>query len=216
MRIYSVSLCHLKLLEIRHGFYFWGVPGNLDTSLPSPCTPVCLDFHQLIHSPSLQSEDAQIQGMNTVIWGVHSSVQLLSCVWLFATPWTVAHQASLSITNSRSLLKLMSIELVMDPTISSSTIPFFSHLQSFPASASFPLSQFFPSDGQSIGALASAPNEYSGLFSSRINWFDFLNIPRVTMITNTEILYYLICKVKPGRSVLFSPFYFLLLSIWQD
>ena len=42
-----------------------------------------------------------------------SSVQLLSRVWLFATPWIVAPQASLSITNSRSLLKLMSIELVM-------------------------------------------------------------------------------------------------------
>ena len=42
-----------------------------------------------------------------------SSVQLLSCVWLFATPWTAAHQASLSITNSRSLLKLMSFESVM-------------------------------------------------------------------------------------------------------
>ena len=42
-----------------------------------------------------------------------SSVQLLSRVQLFATPWTAAHQASLSITNSRSLLKLMSIELVM-------------------------------------------------------------------------------------------------------
>ena len=42
-----------------------------------------------------------------------SSVQLLSCVQLFATPWTAARQASLSITNSRSLLKLMSIELVM-------------------------------------------------------------------------------------------------------
>ena len=42
-----------------------------------------------------------------------SSVQSLSCVWLFATPWTAARQASLSITNSRSLLKLMSIELVM-------------------------------------------------------------------------------------------------------
>ena len=41
------------------------------------------------------------------------SVQLLSCFWLFATPWTAAHQASLSITNSQSLLKLMSIELVM-------------------------------------------------------------------------------------------------------
>ena len=41
------------------------------------------------------------------------SVQLLSCVWLFATPWTAARQASLSITNSQSLLKLMSIESVM-------------------------------------------------------------------------------------------------------
>ena len=43
-----------------------------------------------------------------------SSVQSLNCVLLFATPWTAAHQASLSITNSRSLLKLMSIESVMD------------------------------------------------------------------------------------------------------
>ena len=42
-----------------------------------------------------------------------SSVQLLCCVQLFVTPWTAAHQASLSITNSRSLLKLMSIESVM-------------------------------------------------------------------------------------------------------
>ena len=42
-----------------------------------------------------------------------SSVQSLSCVQLFATLWTAAHEASLSITNSRSLLKLMSIELVM-------------------------------------------------------------------------------------------------------
>ena len=42
-----------------------------------------------------------------------SSVQSLSCVWLFATPWTAARQASLAITNSRSLLKLMSLESVM-------------------------------------------------------------------------------------------------------
>ena len=48
------------------------------------------------------------------VWCVQfSSVQLLSCVWLFATPWIAACQASLSITNSRSLLKLMSIESVM-------------------------------------------------------------------------------------------------------
>ena len=84
-----------------------------------------------------------------------SSVQLLSRVRFFVTPWTAACQASLSVTNSWSLLKLMSIELVMPPTISSSVVPFSSCLQSFPASGSFPKSQF-SSGGQSIGASASA------------------------------------------------------------
>ena len=85
-----------------------------------------------------------------------SSVQSLSHVQLFAIPWTAARQASRSITNSRGLLKLMSIELVMPSTISFSVIPFSSCLQSFPASGSFPISQFFASGGQSIGASASA------------------------------------------------------------
>ena len=82
-----------------------------------------------------------------------SSVQSLSCVQLFATPWTAAHQASLSITNSRSLLKLMSHELVMPSnrlTLSSS-----SRLQSFPASGSFQMGQFFTLGGQSRGVSAS-------------------------------------------------------------
>ena len=52
--------------------------------------------------------------MKTLLnWNQFSSVQLLSHVWLFATPWSAAHQASLSITNSQSLPKLMSIESVM-------------------------------------------------------------------------------------------------------
>ena len=85
-----------------------------------------------------------------------SSVQSLSHVWLFATPWTAALQASLSITNSRSLLKLMSIELVMLSNHLSSLFPFFSHLQSFPASGSFQMTQFFTSGGQSIRVSASA------------------------------------------------------------
>ena len=71
-----------------------------------------------------------------------SSVQLLSRVQLFAIPWTAARQVSLSITNSRTLLKLMFIELVIPSNISSSVVPFSSHLQSFPASGSFPMSQF--------------------------------------------------------------------------
>ena len=82
-------------------------------------------------------------------------VQLLSCVWLFVTPWTTAHQASLSLTISRSLLKLMSIESVMSSKHLVLCIPFSSCLQSFPASGSFPMSWLFTSGGQSIGASAS-------------------------------------------------------------
>ena len=81
------------------------------------------------------------------------SVQLLSRVWLFVTPWTAARQASLSIANSRSLLKLMSIESVMP--FNSPAIPFFSCPQSFSASGSFQMSQLFASGGQSIGVSAS-------------------------------------------------------------
>ena len=83
-----------------------------------------------------------------------SSVQSLSHLLLFATPGTAARQASLSITTSRSLLKLMSIEWC-HTTISSFVTPF-SCLRSFPASGSFPKSQFFTSSGQSIGVSASA------------------------------------------------------------
>ena len=82
-----------------------------------------------------------------------SSVQLLSHVWLFATPWTTACQASLSFTISWSLLKSCPS---CHPTISSSAIPFSSCPPSFPASGSFPVSHLFASDGQSIGASASA------------------------------------------------------------
>ena len=85
----------------------------------------------------------------------YQSVESLSHVQLFATPWTAAHQASLSNTNSQSLLKLMSIESVMHPTISSSVVPFTSHLQFFPASGSFPMSRFFALGGQTIGGSAS-------------------------------------------------------------
>ena len=74
----------------------------------------------------------------------------------FVTQWIAAHQASLSITKSWSLLKLTSMVSVMHPTISSSVIPFSSYLQSFPASGSFQMSQFFPWGGQSIGVSASS------------------------------------------------------------
>ena len=79
-----------------------------------------------------------------------------SCVWLFAAPWTAASQASLSITNTQSLLKLMSIKSVMPSNYLILCHPFSSCLQSFPASGSFPMSQFFELGSQSTGASASA------------------------------------------------------------
>ena len=85
-----------------------------------------------------------------------SSVQLLSHVQFFVTPWTAAHQSSLSITNCQSLLKLMSIESVMPSNHLIFFVPFSSCLQYFPASGSFQMSQFFSSGGQSIGISASA------------------------------------------------------------
>ena len=85
-----------------------------------------------------------------------SSVQLLSRVRLYATPWIAACQASLSITNSRSSHRLMSMESVMHPAISSSVVPFSSCPQSLPASESFPMSQLFAWGGQSIGVSTSA------------------------------------------------------------
>ena len=93
-------------------------------------------------------------------WEAHislfSSVQSLSHVWLFPILWTAAHQASLSITNSQSLLNSCPSSRWCHPTISSSVVPFSSCLQSFPASGSFPMSQFFALGGQSIGVSASA------------------------------------------------------------
>ena len=106
-------------------------------------------------------------------------VQSLSLVRLFVTPWTAAHQASLSITNSQSLLKLCPLSWWCHPSISSSVGPFSSCLQSFQLSGSFQMSQFFPSGGQCIGVSASTSvifTEYSALISFRMDWMDLLSV----------------------------------------
>ena len=89
-----------------------------------------------------------------------SSVQSLSDVQLFVTPWTTASQASLSITNSWSLFKLMSIESVMP-----SNHLVLSCLLSFPATRSFLMSRLFAPGGQSTGASTSVlPMSIQGWF----------------------------------------------------
>ena len=87
-------------------------------------------------------------------WGCVPSLLLLR-VQLFVSPWTAAHQASLSITNSWSLLKLMSTESVMKPNYLILCRPLLLCPQSFPASGSFQMSQLFASGGQSIRVSAS-------------------------------------------------------------
>ena len=106
-----------------------------------------------------------------------SSVQSLSHVRLFATPWIAAHQGSLSITNSRSRW--------CRPTISSSAIPFSSCPQSFPALGSFQMSQFFTSDGQSIGVSALA----SVLPINLQDWFSLGLTSLISSLQGTLLIY---------------------------
>ena len=86
---------------------------------------------------------------------------------LTVTPWTAACRASLSITNTQSLLKLMSIATVMLSKPLTLVMPLSCHLQSFPESGSFPMSWFFTSGGYRIGVSASA----SVLLMNIQDWF---------------------------------------------
>ena len=108
-----------------------------------------------------------------------SSVQLLSRVRLVATPWTTAHQASLSITNSRSLCKLMPIELVMP----SSHLILCRLLLLLPST--FPSMRVFSNESTlrirwpkywSFSFNISPYNEHSGLISFRMDWLDLLAV----------------------------------------
>ena len=132
-----------------------------------------LIFNGVLVSAIQQGELAVQQG-ESVVRSVHS----ISYVQLFEIPWTAASQASLS--NSQNLLKLMTIESVMPSNYISSVIPLSSCPQSFPASASFPVSQFLTSCGQSIGDSVSASvlpmNIQAGLISFRMDWLDLLAI----------------------------------------
>ena len=136
---------------------------------------------------NLCTKKKQSQTQRTDLWlrdgkdglEIWHSVQSLSPVWLFVTPWTASHQASLSTTNSWSLLKLMSIRLVMPsnhhilccpllllPSIISS-IRVFSNEWSPPIK----LAKYW-----NFNFSISPSNKYSMLISFRIDWFDLLAV----------------------------------------
>ena len=135
---------------------------DLDTSLLRTDPHACdIPSHMWVASPGMWvlirlclSHSYQSQGMCgacacVFIYILSCSVQLLSPVRLFETPWIAARQASLSITKSWSPLKPMSIEPWFYPAISSSVFSFCSCPQSLPASGSFPMSQLFAARGKS-------------------------------------------------------------------
>ena len=107
------------------------------------------------------------------------SVQSLSCVWLFVTPWTAARQASLSITNSQSLLKLMCIESVI---LSSQLIlchPLLLQPSIFPSIRVFSNESVLHirwTKYWSFSFSISPSNEYSGLISFRMDWLDLRTV----------------------------------------
>ena len=108
-----------------------------------------------------------------------SSVQSLSCVQLFAIPWTTARQASLSITNSWSLLKLMSIELVMpsNPLILCRPLLLLpSILTSIRVLSNESTLRIRWRKYLSLSFKISPPNEHSGLTSFRMDWLDLLAV----------------------------------------
>ena len=108
-----------------------------------------------------------------------SSVQSFSRVQLFVTPWTAARQASLSITNSQSLFRLMSIELVMPSNHLILCCPLLLPLSIFPSIWVFSNESAFPiswPEYWSFSFSISPSNEYSEMISVRIDWFDLLAV----------------------------------------
>ena len=108
-----------------------------------------------------------------------SSVQLLSRVRLFATPWIAVHQASLSITNSQSLLKLLSIQSVMPSNHLILCCPLLLPLSIFPSITVFSIELFlhirWPKQWN-FSFNISPSNEYSGLISLRMDWLNLLAV----------------------------------------
>ena len=121
-----------------------------------------------------------------------SVVQLLSHVQLSATPWTAAHQASLSITSSRNLLKLMSIQSVMPSNHFILCCPLLLLPSIFPSirvfSSELALCIRWPKYW-SFSFSISPSDEYSGLISFRIDWFDFLAVQGTlkSLYSNTTV-----------------------------
>ena len=121
--------------------------------------------------------DKNISNCTLVEFVISGSVQLLSHVWLFATPWTVARQASLSITNFQSLLKLISIESVMPSNHLILYHPLLLLPSIFPSIRVFSNESALCISWPKYRSFSISPSsEHSGLISFKTDWFDILAV----------------------------------------
>ena len=136
----------------------------------------------LLRRPSLFVQQQPFIGVKLTLTTLLRSVQLLNHVWLFVTPWTAARQASLSFTNSKNLLKSMSIQSVMPSSHLILCCPLLPLPSIFPSIRVFLMSLLFTSGGQTIGVsvVASVLSvniqdcfllELNGLISLQYNGF---------------------------------------------
>ena len=152
--------------------------------------------------------------------GHFSSVQSLSCVWLFATPWTATQHASLSVTNSQSLPKLMSIKSMMPSNHLILCCPLLLLPSVFPALGSFHMSQLLASGDQSIGVSASAsvlPMNTQDLFP--VGWTALISLqskglPRVFSKPQFKILQH--HQFFGTQSLLYSPTLTSIHDYWKN
>ena len=142
-----------------------------------------------------------------------SSVHSLGCVQLFATPWTAAHQASLSITNSWSLLRLLTLESMMPSNhlILCRPLPLLPSI--------FPSIRVFSNESAprikwpkywSFSFNISPSNEYSGLISFRIDWLDLLAVQESSPIPQFKSINSLVL------SFLYSPTLTSIHDYWKN
>ena len=130
--------------------------------------------------PLLLQLSSQVLPLHLCIYSVQfSSVQWLIRVWLFATPWTAVHQVSLPITNSRNLLKLMSIKLMMPSNHLILCCPLFLLPSIFPSIRAFSnesVPQIRWPKYWSFSFSISPSNKHPGLISFRMDWLDLLEV----------------------------------------
>ena len=184
-----------------------GLPGLEKQFTALPCPRLLPELFTTNFSVCISS--ANVPCDSHAIWGSGYYVQLLfSCIQLFATPWTAACQASLSFTNSPSLHKLMSIKSVMP----------FNHLilcqPLLLLPSIFPSISFFSNvlalcirrpEYWSFSFSISISNEYSGLISFRIDWFDSLQLKGpLRVFSSTTIMSIFLAKMYHFKKNIFK------------